>query len=59
MEIMNREIMKRVERNIVQFGWFIFSTPLLALIFFGRYLSKANLALCKFYLNNVLRGRER
>jgi K+ transporter len=44
-----------VGRKIVRFGWFFFSIPLLVLIYFGYYLGKANLCLCKFYMDRVLK----
>jgi hypothetical protein len=46
-----RELVGEIEKNIVQFGWFVLSTPLLFLILFGHYLSRANLFLCKVYLD--------
>ena len=53
---MKMKVCKSIDGEISQFGYFVFSIPLLILIFIGRELSKANLALCKFYLNNVLKG---
>lgn len=45
----------RMVQWIGRFGYFIFSIPLLFLIFLGRNISRANIALCKFYLSSVLR----
>jgi len=45
------KIASRIKKELGEFGWFAISTPLLFLILFGHYLSRANLFLCKVYLD--------
>jgi len=47
-------IADRIKKEFMEFGLFVLGSPLLLMIAFGISLSRANRAMCRFYLRWIL-----